>query len=380
MKSLKNGVLLALIATLYLSRAGASESVGAEGLPYQVGDVGPSGGVVISVYKNQGVEIAPEDLVKLGRSGEVSKLTLTEAVEGLKNWGLGGQMDWRIPTITELKQVHSMRNLVPMSNDWYWSSTSDIKQNHFGSPDYLVHSFKRRGGGNDSLINRLVKVAKPDEALYGIRPVRSFTDWKVKGVCGVMDPMTNEEKKKYSQSLTIDEREVLQNSRCFIKYEVGQSGPASGWVVASYDNGRHGYEVTAGDYTGVWGCYGVSMQGKAYGRALGAGKQNTLDMINNGCGGIASLVNSLEVNGYKDWWIPSHSAMDTLWHNREVIGLTRTGYIWDSLYWSSTTNEDYANIPNVTNFKSSYIKIMKTSYHDLMNRNYNLKVRPIHSF
>lgn len=73
------------------------------------------------------------------------------------------------------------------------------------------------------------------------------------------------------------------------------AGEVHGLIAAPYDQG-----------TAIWGCGGINIAG-ASGKAIGTGKQNTIDII-NGCNtvGIAArLCDELTLGGYSDWYLPS---------------------------------------------------------------------------
>ena len=71
----------------------------------------------------------------------------------------------------------------------------------------------------------------------------------------------------------------------------------------------------------------------ARGIVLGTGQQNTTDMVTAGCGGSASLVNSVNIGGYTDWYLPSKDELNKLYLNRVAIGNFSA-----IRYWSSTFN------------------------------------------
>jgi hypothetical protein len=85
----------------------------------------------------------------------------------------------------------------------------------------------------------------------------------------------------------------------------------------------------------VWGCYGTAISG-ADGQAIGTGAQNTLDIVNAGCGGAAQACADLVLNGYSDWFLPSIYELAQLYNNRTSIGGFQS-----SFYWSSSENYSY---------------------------------------
>ena len=97
----------------------------------------------------------------------------------------------------------------------------------------------------------------------------------------------------------------------------------------------HGLIAAAQDLPGTyqWGCYGTSISG-ADGMAIGTGAQNTLDIVNAGCGGAAQACADLVLNGYSDWLLPSLVELHLLYNNRMGIG----GF-QNSEYWSSSEGD-----------------------------------------
>ena len=101
----------------------------------------------------------------------------------------------------------------------------------------------------------------------------------------------------------------------------------------------HGLIAAAQDLPGTytWGCYGITISG-ADGQAIGTGAQNTLDIVNRGCGDAAQACADLVLNGYDDWFLPSLGELEQLYFNRFSIGDFQY-----QTYWSSTEGfSDYA--------------------------------------
>ena len=107
-----------------------------------------------------------------------------------------------------------------------------------------------------------------------------------------------------------------------------------------YDAGvQHGLIAPVADQStnAEWGCYGTAISG-ADGTALGSGNQNTIDIV-AGCptAGIAARICSdLELNGYSDWYLPSHDELNKLYLNRAAIGSFET-----AMYWSSSESDNF---------------------------------------
>lgn len=95
-----------------------------------------------------------------------------------------------------------------------------------------------------------------------------------------------------------------------------------GLIVAPFDQGN-----------APWGCFKSTDIVGAVSAEIGAGAQNTLDIINR-CttvGIAAKLCSDLELNGYSDWHLPSKNELYEILKNSGVIG----GFTGD-YYWSST--------------------------------------------
>jgi uncharacterized protein (TIGR02145 family) len=108
---------------------------------------------------------------------------------------------------------------------------------------------------------------------------------------------------------------------------------------AGYVEGEtHGLVAAAQDLpvTYPWGCYGIAITG-ADGQAVGTGAQNTLDIVNVGCGGAAQACTDLVLNGYSDWFLPSLQELNLLYYNRDSIGGFQSNY-W---YLSSSEYNSY---------------------------------------
>jgi hypothetical protein len=93
----------------------------------------------------------------------------------------------------------------------------------------------------------------------------------------------------------------------------------------------HGLIAAAQDLPGVyeWGCFGTAISG-ADGQAIGTGAQNTLDIVNAGCGVAAQACADLVLNGYSDWFLPSFQELIQLYNNRISIGGFQCSFYWSS--------------------------------------------------
>lgn len=119
-----------------------------------------------------------------------------------------------------------------------------------------------------------------------------------------------------------------------------------GGIVFYLDNtGEHGLICALVDqsFDAQWGCPPLSIDG-ANGTGIGAGHQNTLDIV-SGCssttsGFAAELCYDFEVNGFDDWFLPSKDELDSLYQNIEIVDaslLVNEGVeLEDVEYWTSS--------------------------------------------
>lgn len=130
------------------------------------------------------------------------------------------------------------------------------------------------------------------------------------------------------------------------EYALGDTGPAGGLIF--YENPNWAadgwryleaapYDQSAG---AKWGCFRHRIEG-AWGTAVGAGKQNTLDML-AGCAQLESaayLAANFVLTGVKGWFLPSRDELALMYRNLRARGLGdfRDGGQPDNFeYWTST--------------------------------------------
>ena len=127
-------------------------------------------------------------------------------------------------------------------------------------------------------------------------------------------------------------------------YSVGDH--AQGGVVFYVDeSGTRGLVATSEDAENVyeWGCYSEEISG-AEGRFVGAGFQNTLDIIAQGCqtsdgsNTAAQVALSYEALGYMDWFLPSKDELGLLYENLNLLNMEIS---LDDFYWTSTRDTVY---------------------------------------
>jgi hypothetical protein len=128
-------------------------------------------------------------------------------------------------------------------------------------------------------------------------------------------------------------------------YQIGDRGPAGGFVFYVTDGDLHGLEAAPVDQsegTG-WGCYEDDVSG-AYGTAIGTGAQNTDAIVLFECddGSPAALAaTGYELSGYDDWFLPSKDELNMMYH--ELADTDNTG-----------TNSGLGDAGNPGGFASNY--------------------------
>jgi hypothetical protein len=122
-------------------------------------------------------------------------------------------------------------------------------------------------------------------------------------------------------------------------YIIGDTGPAGGIVfydAGSVINGWRYLEASLNDFTAQWGAdayYTV-----ATGENIGDGKQNTQRIVAARGGTYAAQIcTNLDINGFKDWFLPSREELNQLYLRRTIVSNFGTDY-----YWSSSSYSDYS--------------------------------------
>ncbi|MDR2095076.1 MAG: DUF1566 domain-containing protein [Treponema sp.] len=128
-------------------------------------------------------------------------------------------------------------------------------------------------------------------------------------------------------------------------FNVGKAGPAGGTVF--YDKGvfSNGWRYLEAappetEFKVEWGAAGQTVGGT--GTTIGSGKRNTqliADKLRQlgESGKAAQLCASLNIDGYKDWFLPSRDELDLMYRNLKMEDLGGFGNGW---YWSSSENYD----------------------------------------
>ena len=124
------------------------------------------------------------------------------------------------------------------------------------------------------------------------------------------------------------------------------AGPYLGGIyeggILFYHDGNGGGLVAATSDQSIgaeWGCYGNAILG-ADGIAIGTGAQNTIDIVNAGCGIAADICANYTDGTYSDWFLPSKDELNLMYLNigqGNALGFgTAHGNFGVDFYWSST--------------------------------------------
>ena len=168
-------------------------------------------------------------------------------------------------------------------------------------------------------------------------------------------------------------------------YSIGDTGPAGGIIF--YDqgsdiNGWRYLEAAPAEAEFVteegWGLYDIDVRGTF--SAIGSGKSNTEIILNllrqNGESGVAAdRAAALEINGYKDWFLPSKDELNMMYENlwKRKLGNFREDGAYDGSYYSSTQYND-------NNMYLTWEQSFKDGQADTGKRGYQTFIRAVRAF
>jgi len=151
-------------------------------------------------------------------------------------------------------------------------------------------------------------------------------------------------------------------------YAIGQS--YGGGIIFYVDGtGQHGLIATPSDQSsGTTWWNGMWLTTNATGSAVGTGQSNTTNIVNaQGAGTYAaSICDSLVLNGYTDWYLPSKDEAHLLFLQKNAVG----GFLDSAIYWTSTEYD----VQNT--WYESFTGGTQTTY----GKQYTCRVRAIRAF
>jgi len=127
-------------------------------------------------------------------------------------------------------------------------------------------------------------------------------------------------------------------------YSLGDSGPADGIIFYDKKEYTYGWRYleaapASTEFSAEWGSF-TYVAGTEI--VVGSGKRNTelIVVALEENGKAAQLCANLNVNGYKDWFLPSMGELDLMYKNLKLMEL---GSFKEDWYWSSSAS-DYGSI------------------------------------
>ena len=229
--------------------------------------------------------------------------------------------------------------------------------------------------GNLVTFNALVSGSSSGGFVYATTPnptieeseqavIASFVDTMT--ATAIVEPSTTYYIRAYAWENSFD---VVYGNE--ITYETGLAigqEYEGGLIAYFFEEGDPGY--VSGEQHGIimaeevlgtdvaWGCEGTSIS-EATGIEIGIGKSNTAAIVSN-CGeaGIAAkLCSDLVLNGYSDWYLPSHDELRAIDSNEEHIdGISHGFYFSSSQYNSNQAWAVYVFPPPSVTLPEAYSK------------------------
>ena len=117
--------------------------------------------------------------------------------------------------------------------------------------------------------------------------------------------------------------------------------------------GKHGMAAASMDQGHwQWGCVSTLIGAGAQHFAFGEGDLNTAAIV-AACSppdtSAAVICDTLTLNGYTNWYLPSADEMDSLWLHQDLVGSLVPGeWYWTSTEWDAGGAVFVSNVPNFT--------------------------------
>jgi hypothetical protein len=165
--------------------------------------------------------------------------------------------------------------------------------------------------------------------------------------------------RNFQQGMSSEGETVIQTNRSgnTKQYFIGEEGPGGGIVFfdkGEFSDGWRYLEAapSKAEYTAKWGAYGSDVPGTR--TTVGSGRQNTQLIMEKvrqlgEIGTAVQMCTGLELNGYKDWFLPSRDELDLMYKNLKQKGL---GSFGNNYYWSSS--QDSSDVAWGQGFSSGF--------------------------
>jgi len=146
---------------------------------------------------------------------------------------------------------------------------------------------------------------------------------------------------------------------------------AGGIIFYIDSTGQHGLVCAPNDFFGryEYGCWGTDILGTS--ALIGSGQSNT-ELILSGCSTrpiAASVCDTLVLNGYSDWFLPSSDELNLMYSN---LHLQNIGGFSNDWYWASTQSPYGPH--------AAYHMLFTNGFGHHNHKDFNQKVRAIRSF
>jgi len=157
-------------------------------------------------------------------------------------------------------------------------------------------------------------------------------------------------------------------------YKIGDIGPAGGIVFYDKEKVSDGWRYLEAapartEFSAVWTATQENVAGT--GTVVGSGQRNTQLIVASRSGNesAARQCTILNINGYKDWFLPSIDELDLMYKNLKQKGL---GGFKDGFYWSSSQES--------SNYYLALTKLFSDGNQYIGYKDYEHNVRAIRAY